>query len=69
MKKYEDNILVGILIILIIGVLIGVSWVVTCLLVKLVAWCFGLAFSWKVATGIWVVLFILKSTFKGKDNN
>ena len=44
--------------------LYGISWVITCGVIKLVTWCFGWAFSWKIATGIWLVLCLLESTFK-----
>lgn len=41
----------------------GVSWIATCGLVYLVTLCFGLEFSWGVATGIWLLMFLLKSVF------
>lgn len=39
------------------------SWIVTCGLIKLITLCFGWAFSWAIATGVWIVLVILKSIF------
>lgn len=44
--------------------LLGLSWVVTVGLVKLITLCFGLEFSLKIATGIWIVILILRSIFK-----
>ena len=44
--------------------LYGISWLITCGVIKLVTWCFGWTFSWKIATGIWLVLCLLESTFK-----
>ena len=41
----------------------ALSWIVTCGLIKLITLCFGLAFSWAIATGIWIVLVILKYIF------
>lgn len=41
----------------------ALSWIVTCGLIKLITLCFGWAFSWAIATGIWIVLVILKSIF------
>ena len=41
----------------------ALSWIVTCSLIKLITLCFGWAFSWAIATGIWIVLVILKSIF------
>ena len=31
--------------------------------VKVICWAFGLAFTWKVALGIWVVMLMLQSIF------
>ena len=41
----------------------GISWIATCGIVKLITLCFGLPFSWLFATGIWLILWLLKSTF------
>ena len=40
-----------------------VSWLATCGIVKLITICFGLTFSWAIATGIWLILCRLKSVF------
>ena len=39
------------------------SWIATCGLIKLITLCFGWAFSWAIATGIWLVILILKNIF------
>lgn len=49
--------------ILIVGAAYGVSWICTCGIIKLITMCFGLTFKWSVATGIWLVLCILRSIF------
>lgn len=41
----------------------ALSWIVTCGLTKLITLCFGWAFSWAIATGIWLVILILKTIF------
>ena len=41
----------------------ALSWIVTCGLIKLITLCFGWAFSWAIATGIWLVVLILKTIF------
>lgn len=41
----------------------GLSWIITCGIIKLITLCFGLAFKWSVATGIWLILCILKTCF------
>jgi len=49
--------------ILIIAMAYGVSWICTCGVIKLITMCFGLTFKWSVATGIWLILCILRSIF------
>lgn len=39
----------------------GVSWLIICGIVKLVTLCFGWAFSWAWATGIWLIMVLLSS--------
>ena len=34
-------------------------WIITCSLIKLITPCFGLAFSWPIATGIWLIIVLL----------
>ena len=41
----------------------GLSWITTCGIIKLVAMCFGWTFKWNIATGIWLILALLSSTF------
>lgn len=48
---------------LIFVLLYGISWIVTCGIIKLITLCFGWQFKWSVATGIWLVICILKSIF------
>lgn len=42
----------------------GISWIITCGIIKLITMCLGLEFSWAISTGIWLVILILKSIFK-----
>ena len=53
--------LITILLIAIIG---GISWIATCGVVKLITLCFGLSFSWPIATGIWLILLLLGGLFR-----
>lgn len=55
--------------ILILAALLGMSWIVTCGIIKLITMCFGWEFSWAVATGIWLIICILKSIFNVTVNN
>lgn len=44
----------------------ALSWIVTCGLIKLITMCFGWTFSWGIATGIWLIIYIAKSVFGKK---
>lgn len=57
------------IIVLIIGAILlvlcyGISWIVTCGIIKLITLCFGLTFKWSVATGIWLIICLLRSIFR-----
>lgn len=49
--------------ILIVAAVLGLSWIITCGLIALICLCFHWTFSWLTATGIWLVILILKSIF------
>lgn len=53
----------AIVVILILAVYYGFSWIITCGIIKLITMCFGLTFKWSIATGIWLVICILRSIF------
>ena len=42
----------------------ALSYFITVGLVYLVTLCFGWTFSWAIATGIWLVMILLRSIFK-----
>ncbi len=44
-------------------VLCAISWGVTCGIIKLVTLCFGWVFTWKMATGIWLIMYLVRSVF------
>lgn len=46
-------------VILVLALAGGISWIVTCGIVKLITLCFELSFSWLWATGIWLILMLL----------
>lgn len=56
----------GILSLLILALILGLSWIITCGLVYLVTLCFSLTFSWSVATGVWAIMLLLKAIFGSK---
>ena len=51
--------------ILIIGLIVGyaISWAFTVGIIKLITMCFSIEFSLSVATGIWLILCLLKLVF------
>ena len=53
----------GILLIIVSLLALALSLIVTCVIIKLITLCFGVAFSWLIATGIWLVFLLLKSVF------
>lgn len=52
-----------ILALLVFALVCGTSWILTCGLIKLVTMCFGWTFSWCTATGIWLVMCLVRSVF------
>ena len=53
----------------IIAVCYGLSWIVTCGIIKLITMCFGWTFKWSIATGIWLIMCLLQSIFKVTAKN
>ena len=53
----------GILLIIVSLLALALSCIVTCVIIKLITLCFGVAFSWLIATGIWLVFLLLRSVF------
>ena len=49
---------------LVLFVLYGISWAITCGLIYLICLCFSLTFNVIAATGIWMVLCLIRSMFK-----
>ena len=50
-------------VIFLIAALYAFSWIATCGIIKLITLCFGWAFSWLIATGVWLVMILLKDIF------
>lgn len=61
--KIGDGCMTAILIALLFVVIYAISWICTCEIIKLITMCFGLTFSWAIATGIWLVILLLKGIF------
>ena len=61
-KIAEDGAAI-LVVIAILAVCYGLSWIVTCGIIKLITMCFGWTFKWSVSTGIWLIICILRSNF------
>lgn len=40
----------------------ALSWIVTCGIIKAITMCFGWTFSWAVATGVWLIICLVRTT-------
>lgn len=60
-SKIAEGGMVTLIVIIILAVAYGISWIATCGVIKLITLCFGLTFKWSIATGIWLVLCLLSS--------
>lgn len=58
MKKKSDAAEI-LAVVLVVMVLLGFSWGVTCGIIKLITMCFGWRFSFGVSTGIWLIFALL----------
>lgn len=68
-EKFAEG---GIVALISIALLIGfgaISWLITCGIFYLITLCFGLEFSWLTATGVWLVMILLKSIFNTTNKN
>lgn len=52
----------------ILAVIIGIpiSFSITALFVKIICWAFGFNFTFKMAIGIWALIFLINSAFRVK---
>lgn len=73
MSKLKEKVAEGGIVALIsIALLIGfgaISWLITCGIFYLITLCFSLEFSWLTATGVWLVMILLKSIFNTTNKN
>ena len=67
-NKIAEGGTVALIIIIILAIVYGISWIVTCGIIKLITLCFGWKFKWSVATGIWLIMCLLSSTFKSHSS-
>lgn len=55
--------------IVVFAAICAVSWIATCGLVYLVTLCFDWTFNWAVATGIWLMMILVRSIVNHKTND
>lgn len=55
--------------IIVLVVAFGLSWIVTCGVIKLITMCFGWQFKWSIATGIWLVMCLARTVFKNNSSS
>ena len=68
-NKIAEGGAVALVVIGILALAYGLSWIVTCGIIKLITMCFGLTFKWSIATGIWLIMCLLQSIFKVTAKN
>jgi len=68
-NKIAENGSIALIVIALVVATYAFSWIVTCGIIKLITLCFGLTFKWSIATGIWLVLCLLESTFKSNSSS
>lgn len=66
-QKLKTGGVIAVAVVIILALDYGLNWIVTCVIIKLITMCFGLTFKWSIATGIWLIIYILKSVFNIED--
>ena len=56
----KDGAVYVVILILLIVACCVLSWIITCGMFKLITMCFGLTYKWSFATGVWLILCLLK---------
>ena len=67
-NKIAEGSTVTLIVIGIFALTCGASWILTCGIIKLITLCFGWTFKWSISTGIWLIMFLLGSTFKSNSS-
>lgn len=63
-RNFGKGIIALILAALMLVVALGISWICTCGVIKLITMCFGWTFSWGVATGVWLIMYLARTVFR-----
>ena len=62
--NFKNKIFAILVFIILLIVMLGISYFCTAGIFWLICKCFNWAFSWKLATGVWLVLFLIGTTVK-----
>lgn len=68
-KSFREGVLALVLSLVLVAILFGISWIVTCGLIKWITMCFGWTFKWSTATGIWLMICIARTIFKNSNSS
>ena len=49
---------------LVVMLIYALSWITTCGMFKLITMCFSWDYTWRTATGVWLVLILVNSWLK-----
>jgi hypothetical protein len=63
------NIITVLGVIAVIALMYGASWCIVVGLIKLITMCFGIIFSLKAATGIWLAIVLIKLLFTKSEKS
>jgi hypothetical protein len=63
LKEKLKDIATTVIVITILAVCYGLTWIATCGIIKIVTMNFGLTFKWSIATGVWLIICILGLVF------
>lgn len=69
LQKLRENGAAAAVIALLVVAIYATSWIATCLIVKGIMWCFGLTFSWRIGTGVWLAFILLRSVASAAKSN
>ena len=58
-NKIAEGGAVALVVIGILELAYGLSWIVTCGVIKLISMVFGCPFKWSVANGCWLIMYLL----------
>lgn len=61
-EKLKDR-ATTVIVITILAVCYGLTWIATCGIIKIITMNFGLTFKWFIATGVWLIICILGLVF------